>query len=261
MADQQPLGRFVWYELMTTDPAGAEAFYPSITGWTTSPFPGMAEPYTIWMRGEAGIGGLMRLPDDARKAGAPPHWMAYVGTHDVDATAEHARQLGAKTVVPPTDIPNVGRFAVISDPQGAHLAIYKPGTSEDAPRDRAPEIGDISWHELATTDAKAALQFYGALFGWEHIGAHDMGEMGVYHMFGWGGRAVGGMFTAPPSFPAPPHWLIYFRVADINRGAEAVKAKGGKVLMGPHEVPGGDWIVQCMDPQGAAFALHAIKAG
>ena len=259
MADER--ARFVWYELMTTDMGGAEAFYPAITGWSPSPFPKMAEPYTLFMRGPAPVGGLMHLPDGARKAGAPPHWMPYVGTSNVDASAARAQQLGGKVVVPPTDIPNVGRFALITDPQGAHIAIYQSGTGGEAPEDRAPEVGDVSWHELTTTDARAAMTFYGGLFGWESAGAHDMGEMGVYHMFGWAGRPVGGVFTAPPGFPFPPHWLLYFHVADINRGAEAVKANGGKVMMGPHEVPGGDWIVQCMDPQGAAFALHALKAG
>jgi len=259
MEEQDVRGRFLWYDLMTTDPPGAQAFYGKVAGWGLQPFPDPNMPYTMFTRDGVPIGGSMQLPDAAVKAGAPSHWIAYIGTPDVDKTVTDAAAMGARPHVAPQDIPGVGRFAVLADAQGATSAFFTPSTEQ--PPSRRPEIGDISWHELATTDAKAALQFYGALFGWEQTGAHDMGEMGVYHMFGWGGRAVGGMFTAPPNFPAPPHWLVYFRVADINRGAEAVKARGGKVLMGPHEVPGGDWIVQCMDPQGAAFALHAIKAG
>jgi hypothetical protein len=251
-------GRFLWYELMTGDPKAAQEFYTKAVGWGTQAWEGSKPPYVMWTRGETPVGGLMELPEEARKQGAPPHWLAYVGTPDVDKTFEQAKGLGARVYVPPTDIPTVGRFAVLADPQGAMFAIFKPATPGQMP-DSALQLGDFSWHELLTTDHDAAFRFYNALFGWDKTTAMDMGPMGTYQMFGRPGRELGGMFNKPAEMPAPPHWLLYTRVDDINQAAERVKSGGGKVLNGPMEVPGGDWIVQCMDPQGAVFALHAAK--
>ena len=252
-------GRFVWYDLMTTDPAGAQAFYGKVAGWGLQALPDPSMPYTMFTRGEVPIGGSMQLPDEAVKMGAPPHWIAYIGTPDVDRTVEQAVSMGARTYVKPTDIPNIGRFAVLADAQGATIAFYS--SSNEQPPEHPPEIGDISWHELVAADAAAAAEFYGALTGWEKAGEQDMGPMGLYRMFGRQGHVLGGMFDKPADMPAPPHWLLYVRVGDINAGAAAVTANGGQVLNGPMEVPGGDWIVQCLDPQGAAFALHQRKAG
>lgn len=257
MTQADVLGQPVWYELMTTDPKAAEAFYPAVTGWSAAAFPGLDMPYTLWTRGEAPLAGLMLLPDEARKAGAPPHWMMYVGTPSVDDTTGYAQGLGAQVIVPPTDIPNVGRFAVLSDPQGAVFSVYMSATSA-APAG-APKVGDFSWHELATTDHAAAFDFYRALFDWEQTGVHDMGPVGLYRMFGRQGLVLGGMFNKPAEMPAPPHWLLYVRVDDVQRAVAAVRAGGGHVLNGPMEVPGGDRIAQCLDPQGAAFAVHQLK--
>jgi predicted enzyme related to lactoylglutathione lyase len=213
----------------------------------------------MFTRGGVPIGGSMQLPDEAAKMGAPSHWMAYIGTPDVDQATAQALTAGASTYVAPEDIPQVGRFSALADAQGATIAFFTP--SNDQPPSHKPEIGDMSWHELVTNDPGAAFGFYQALFGWEKTGEHDMGPMGVYLMFGREGVTLGGMFKRPADMPAPPHWLLYVRVADINAGSVAVTANGGRVLHGPAEVPGGDWIVQCMDPQGAVFALHQRKAG
>jgi uncharacterized protein len=259
MSDTDIRGRFVWYELMTTDVKAAEAFYTKVVGWGLQTYQGAGTPYVTWMRGKEGVGGLMELPEEARKMGAPPNWMAYVGVPSVDSAVIQATQAGARVLVPAQDIPTVGRFAVLADPHGAVLAVFTPGS--DAPgRDTAPQVGEFSWHELVTTDHAAALAFYSALFGWESTGTSDMGPMGIYQMFGRKGRTLGGMFNKPADMPAPPHWLLYVRVKDVRMAAELVKALGGQVLMGPVEVPGEDWIVQCLDPQGAVFALHERKA-
>lgn len=252
-------GRLVWYELLTKDPKGAETFYTKVIGWGTQPFTTLDQPYTMWTRGGTPIGGLMQIPEDARKAGAPSHWLLYIGSDDVDATVKRATALGAEVCVAPQDIPNVGRFSVLTDPQGAMFATYK--SASNAPMPEAPlEIGDFSWHELATTDHGSALKFYEAVYGWREAGTHDMGPMGIYCMFGLGGRPLGGMFNKPAEMSAPPHWLLYARVDDVNRVAALVKQHGGTVLNGPMEVPGGDWIALCLDPQGAAFAIHQVKA-
>src|ERR1700739_4589385 len=196
MSNADIRGRFIWHELLTTDTAAAAAFYPRVVPWRSQPssMPG----YTIWMGGQSQVGGLMALPADA--AGTPPHWLIYVGTPNVDATAEHAQRLGARVLKAASDIPNVGRFAVLADPQCATFALYTPGPTGGAVP--APGSGVFSWHELATTDVAGALRFYGELFGWRKGAGHDMGSMGVYQMFEHGGNPVGGMCNVQgPSTP------------------------------------------------------------
>ena len=145
----------------------------------------------------------------------------------------------------------------MKDPQGAVLAIIQPASAEQRPEAEAVN-GDVAWHELSTTDAAAAMRFYTEMFGWKEMATHDMGPMGKYHIFG---RAfqLGGMMNTPANLAqVPPNWGLYFRVADVNAGAEKVKANGGQVLNGPMEVPGGSWIANCLDPQGGAFSLHQL---
>jgi hypothetical protein len=216
------------------------------------------QAYTMWLAGETPIGGTMQLPAESAAAGAPSHWMMYVGSDDVDATVRQATALGAKVCVAPQDIPNIGRFAVLWDPQGAMFALYK-SLNPAVPPLTKPGIGQVSWHELATTDPVAAFRFYQTLFGWDETGTHDMGPMGLYRMIGHGTLSLGAMFTKPAEMPAPPHWLLYVRVADIHATVALVKQHGGQVLNGPMEVPGGDWVAQCLDPLGAAFAVHQMK--
>jgi hypothetical protein len=251
MSNAEIRGRFIWHELLTTDTAASAAFYQKVLPWRTQPssMPG----YTIWMAGQTQIGGLMTLP--AATAGAPPHWLLYVGTPNVDATCAQAQALGAKVHKAATDIANVGRFAVLADPQGATFAVFTP--SAGPPPGAPPAHGGFSWHELATTDVAGAVRFYGELFGWRKGTGHDMGAMGVYQLFEHGGTQVGGMCNVQgPS--TPPSWLSYVHVADSNRTVAAVKAAGGRLLHGPMEVPGGTWIALFMDPQGGAFAVQEM---
>jgi uncharacterized protein len=243
------LGRFVWHELLTTDTAAAAAFYTKVVPWRTAPssMPG----YTIWMAGQTQIGGLMALPTEP--AATPPHWLIYIGTPNVDATCAQAQGLGARVVKVPADIPNVGRFAVLTDPQGATFALFTPGAGP--PPGPQPTFGGFSWHELATTDVAAALRFYGQLFGWRKGAGHDMGAMGVYQIFEQGGEQVGGM-CRPGSVQSAPSWLSYVHVADCGRAVNVAKGAGGRLLHGPMEVPCGSWIALMNDPQGGAFAVQ-----
>lgn len=257
MSSHDAAGEFVWHELLTTDPGSAIDFYTGLLGWGTTrqdvrTEDGGSEPYDMFTNGETPLAGVMRLPDEAQDGGTGPAWLPYVGTADVDGTAGRAGEMGADTRVAPTDIPEVGRFAVLADPWGGLFALYTPlGPGE--PR-RVPAPGEFSWHELATTDARAALAFYSELFGWEALDEHGMGEMGPYRIFGTGGVPLGGMFDLPQG---SPHWLSYVQVRDADRSAGDVEERGGDVLNGPMEVPGGDRIAQCRDPQGAMFAVHA----
>lgn len=255
MSEAKPRGRFVWYDLMTSDPVRAREFYTRVAGWGTVEWEGPM-PYTMWTVSSVPIGGIMPLPADG---GTPPHWLAYISSPDTDATVKEAEGLGAKTVVAPHDIATVGRFAVMSDPQGAVFAIFTP--AKQAPgHEGQPEPGEFSWHELATTEPPAAFRFYAKLFGWEKTTAMDMGELGTYQMYGRAGVELGGIFPKPPQMPGPA-WLHYILVDDADKAAEITTASGGTVVNGPMEVPGGDRVFQGIDPQGAMFAGHSKKKG
>ena len=176
MSDTQ--GNFVWYELMTSDVNGAIKFYKDVIGWGTQAFEGGEMPYTMWTVGETPLGGVMTLPDEAKKMGAPPHWLAYVAADDVDALTKKAASLGAKTYMPPKDIPKVGRFSIIADPQGAVIALFK-GSGPEMPRAAEATNGHFSWHELIAGEWESAFRFYSQLFGWQKTDAMDMGPMGT----------------------------------------------------------------------------------
>lgn len=257
MADKL-LGSFVWCELMTTDVAGAGSFYKNVVGWEPKPFAPDGSYIVFNKKGGIGAGGMMLLPDSAKQMGVPPHWLMYIGTPEVDATAMRIAQLGGRVVKQPADIPNAGRFAVVQDPTGSTFGIYQPPASM-AGQSRGPQsLGDFSWFELYTPDPDAAWNFYSALFGWEKTEAMDMGEMGVYQMFGRGGGIPsGGIMKPPPGAPAA--WAPYALVKDAKAAAAATTANGGQIINGPMEVPGGDWIAQGIDPQGAMFSVHSLK--
>ncbi len=256
MAEENIRGRFLWHELMTTDPEGAKAFYSAVIGWKPKAWEG-PNPYTLWMWGDSRMGGLMELPEQARAEGGRPFWIAYIGTPDADATTARARELGAKIHKEPSDIPTIGRFSIIQDPQGASFAAFTP-TPQDGPRpETKPGLGDWSWHELATTDRAAAWDFYSDLFGWENPQEWnmDMGPDGVYQMYGRNGMMYGGIYTKRKETPGPPAWLYYVSVKDVHNTSEKVKEHGGQITNGPMEVPGG-MVAMAVDPQGAPFAVH-----
>ena len=189
----------------------------------------------------------------------PPFWSMYIGVPNFAEAVARIKQLGGSELSGVIDIPTVGRMQMMMDPQGAAFYIYEPATKPQQP-DAAPQVGEASWLELMTIDAPAAMTFYHEIFGWQPSEAMDMGDMGKYQMFNRGPRMIGGMMNKPPEMAnVPPNWQIYFRVPDINAATERIKANGGQILNGPMEVPGGDWIVNAMDPQGAAFALHSRK--
>jgi uncharacterized protein len=248
-------GQFTWYELMTTDTAAAKAFYGDVVGWGTRdvPMPGMT--YTLLTVGETPVCGLMQQPEQARQMGAPPSWLGYVAVDDVDAASEQAKRLGGTVHMAPTDIPDVGRFAVFGDPQGATIGVFKWSSPDMGGVPAVDTPGRTGWHELLAADWEKAFAFYQPLFGWQKGDAMDMGPMGTYQLFSTGGEAsIGGMFNKPPAVPAC-FWLYYFNVPDFDAATERMKAGGGAIMNGPMEVPGGHWIVQCTDPQGAMFAL------
>ncbi len=246
---------FVWYELMTTDRAAAEAFYRNVVGWEVQACDG-GMPYSIAHVGGRPAAGLMDLPEEARAAGMPPAWVGYIGVADVDAAAHEVRQAGGAVHRAPADIPGIGRFAVVGDPQGAMFMLFTPSQANEPVPPMSP--GHVSWHELYATDWRGAFEFYAGQFGWTKDQAMDMGPMGTYQLFAAGSHAIGGMMNRPEGMPVPA-WLFYFTVPALDDAVARITANGGRVLNGPMEVPGGAWIVQAVDPQGAMFALVAMQ--
>jgi predicted enzyme related to lactoylglutathione lyase len=250
MADNTVRGRFVWHELMTPDTSGAHAFYSKVVGWKTQPFE--HDPsYQMFAAGSGPLGGSVQ------DTGAP-HWLHYIGTSDIDATVAQVKSRGGSVKKDVTAIPNAGKYAVLADPQGAVFGVYY--SPMDTGKESPPKRGEFSWHELATSDWRAAVDFYSAVFGWTKMAEHDMGPMGMYVLFGSNGVQRGGMFNKPADMPGGPSWLGYVRVKDVNDAVKKAKGARGTLVNGPMEVPGGDWIAQFVDPYGAMFAVHTLAA-
>src|SRR5258707_7981403 len=249
-------GRFAWYELMTTNMAAAATVYASVVGWGAQDASTPDLAYTLFTAGSATVGGLMQLPEDAQKMGATPRWMGYVGVNDVDAAADRIKRIGGAVYVPPTNS-NIGRISVVADPQTATLALVKglkPGQQQSANLDEPKRVG---WHELLAADHEKAFAFYGELFGWQKTDS-ELGSTDTYQLFSARGQTIGGMFTKRP-VEQVPYWLYYFNIGDIEAAADRVKTGGGPIFEGPFEVPDG-WIVRCIDPQGAIFALEGKRS-
>ena len=257
MATAVTRGRFAWHELMTPDPDAAIPFYRQVVGWSIEQFPSMPE-YRMWTSGGKQRGGVMRQSEEERRHGLAPHWLMYVAVPDIDATIRQAEGLGGRVRIPAKSVPGVGRYAILADPQGIVFCLYTP----EAPRPGSDEaeLGDFSWHECAAPDPKAAWSFYQALFGWEKSAAMDMGPDGTYQMFrrGGGKADLGAFYKRPADKPGTAAWLMYAYVRDADRAADLVTQLGGRVLSGPMDVPGGGRIATCVDPQGAAFAVHSV---
>jgi uncharacterized protein len=252
-------GRFVWYELMTTDAAAAAAFYAKVMGWGTQDASAPGQPYTLFTVGRASACGVMGLPEESRRMGAMPRWLGYIGVNDVDVATDRTRRLGGTVRIPPTDVPEISRFAVVADPQTAPLALVKWRRPDQHPLVERGEPRRVGWHELLAADAEKAFAFYGELFGWQKASV-DADPLGTYQRFSVAGQTVGGIYTKPPT-AREAFWLFYFNIGDIDAGVERVRAGGGQILEGPFEMPGGHCIARCTDPQGAMFALEGRRKG
>jgi uncharacterized protein len=250
-------GKFVWYDVMTTDTKAAETFYGRVIGWSAKDSGMPGQSYTLLSAGPIMIGGLMPIPEDSRKAGVGPAWMGYIGVNDVDAYARQVEKAGGVIHRRPADIPGVGRFAVASDLHGAGFILFAPNSDQQPAPSPPGAPGHIGWHELYAGDREDDFAFYSGLFGWTKADAIES-PAGLYQLFATGGPPVGGMMTKPSHMPQPG-WLYYFNVDAIEGAIERVRTSGGEILHGPMQVPGGSWIAQCRDPQGAMFAMVAPK--
>jgi predicted enzyme related to lactoylglutathione lyase len=256
-------GSHIWYELMTTDPAGATAFYEAVVpGWAIGEPIGGEQDYRIIGRSDGGsAGGVLALTNDMLQHGARPIWMGYIGVDDVDAAASQIEAKGGKLLMPAFDIPQ-GRIAMAADPQGNPFYIMKPvpaAGQEDKQSDVfSPDQAErVSWNELSTADPVAARSFYGEVFGWTSDDFMPMGELGEYRFLDHGSLRIGAVNGLMPD--GHPGWRYYIRVPSVSKAVEAVKDAGGTISLEPMEVPGGDFILIGNDPQGAEFALVGGK--
>jgi predicted enzyme related to lactoylglutathione lyase len=246
-------GTFCWSELSTTDLDGAKAFYAGLFGWEAvdNPVPGDGV-YSMQNIGGKPVAAIAPQPEQQRAAGVPALWNSYVSVESADATADRATELGATVHAPPFDVMEVGRMAVIQDPQGAFLMLWQPRLHIGAALVNEP--GTLVWNELHTLDTDAATTFYGALFGWA-IAPFEGSSMGDYLAIKNGAANNGGITSAlPPG--APPHWLAYFGVENVDAALAKVGELGGSTLMGTTDIQIAK-IAVVADPQGAAFAIYA----
>lgn len=249
-----PHGDFVWYELLTPDADAAARFYGAVFGWESRKAEGSDQEYRIFGRQDTDVAGFMTIRSGGDGAGPRPGWLGYVGVRDVDAAAAEVLRRGGARHVPPTDIPGVGRFALVADPQGVPFYLMRGAMEGTSTAFDPSRPGHCHWNELATSDPAAALAFYTGLFGWEKGDAMPMGEMGDYQFILQQDRMIGAVMRRAPDGP-PPAWAFYFGVEDIDDAARAISGHGGAVLYGPSEVPGGAFIIVAADPQGAAFGV------
>ena len=257
-----PKGSFIWYELMTRDPDGAARFYGAVVGWTIAahgdPAAGGVDYRMIGRSDGDQAGGVLALNADMLAGGARPAWLGYLYTPDVDATVAAIGADGGSVHMPPTDLP-VGRIAMLADPQGAPFYVMNPippAGQEDMDSDAfsVTEAQHVRWNELMTSDPDAAIAFYRRHFGWGQEGAMDMGALGAYRFLQVGDVGIGAVMPLMPETPAST-WTFYIGVDDIDRAAATVAAAGGTVTNGPMEIPGGEYAMNGIDPQGAAFGL------
>jgi uncharacterized protein len=246
--------RFVWHDLMTTDLEKSLAFYTALFGWERKPWDMGGSTYDMLYAGEIGIGGAVPLPKDFP---APSHWVGYLSVPDVDAACAKADALGGKTCVPPTDIPTVGRFAVVEDPQGAIFSPFRSLNAEMPSPEPAP-LGTVAWNELMTSDDESAAAFYSGLTGWG-IQKVDMGAMGFYYLFKRGERNAAGMMKHPSPDQGRPGWTPYVAVASADESAARAAELGATIIVPPADIE--DWgrFYMALDPTGAVFATLETK--
>ena len=258
-----PDGSFIWYELMTTDPDGAAAFYGPVVGWTVS---GHSDPsasggvdYRMIERSDGGnAGGVLGLSNEMCEGGAQPCWLGYLSVSDVDAKVADIVADGGTVQMPAADLP-VGRIAMVADPQGVPFYVMKPvppAGAENAQSDvfSPMEAQHVRWNELSTRDDAAATAFYAKHFGWTQEGSMPMGEQGEYRFIQKDGVGIGAIMRMMPEAPVAA-WTFYIGVDDIDRATSAIEANGGRVIHGPMEIPGGEYALNGIDPQGAHFGL------
>lgn len=263
MTPHNPAGSFIWYELMTTDAAVAAAFYNAVLGWKVMDPVGREASggveYRMIGRSDGGnAGGMLQLSEEMVAQGARSTWLGYLHVADVDATLQAIEADGGKVWMPKQRLP-VGEIAMVADPMGTPFYLMTP-VPPPGKADAGSDVFDpkatqrVRWNELTSPDLERAKVFYAKHFGFEFNEVMPMGAMGDYCFIDHAGVRIGAMMQQPAESPFSG-WLFYFGVPSVLEAQRAVEAKGGKILNGPHQVPGGEWILFVVDPQGASFGI------
>lgn len=241
-------GRFVWHDLMTKDAKASLAFYGKLFDWRVDEVPMQSCTYHMIHCGPGPIGGVVEEQNIPVS-----HWMPYLAVADVDAAAKKVTALGGTVCVPPMDIPGTGRFAVVGDPTGAYLSLYKGNDGSQGFDPDLPVPGRICWNETYSTDKDKAQAFYSALVGWK-VEAMDMGPAGIYHLQKIGDKQAGGLMQHPmPGMPSC--WVVYFLTEDLKASTNKAKQLGANAMMESVPIPNVGQFSMLTDPQGALFAL------
>jgi uncharacterized protein len=236
------VGKFVWHEQVSSDPKQAQDFYTQLFGWETETFKPGEIDYTMISSGGQMHGGFSKAMEGA----PPPHWLSHVRVEDVDETIERAKSAGGKLAAGPFEMSEVGRMAIVADPQGGYVGVYQP-EGDDPARE-----GVFVWDELGTSDVDAAQRFYEQVFGWT---TSDMGpDYGGYRIFNRGDDGIAGVMSLPDA-SIPTHWQPYVAVDDPDRTTAKAIELGGSALMEPMDVPNVGRIAVLRDPQGATFGI------
>lgn len=256
--DSHPPGTPCWFELATTDQNAAKVFYAAVFDWTSIDNPmGPNEVYTMFQLEGRDTGGGYTLSADMKAAGVPPHWMLYFCTADCDASVAQAKELGATVLSGPSDVMTFGRMAVLKDPTGATFSLWQPGDNKGARIGRQP--GTVCWVELNSWKAEESAAFYAKLLGAE-ANSQTL-TMGPYIFLAAHDNHFGGVLQMTKEWgEMPPHWMIYFQVADCDATAAKIKAAGGQICHGPFDAPTVGRIAVCGDPQGAYFSIISLAS-
>lgn len=247
-----PHGTFSWADCNTNDVDKARPFYTALMGWTVEELP----------MGEGLMYSFLKLDGQTATAispmfpgadGVPSHWNTYVSVDDVDAMVEKVEAAGGTVLAPPMDIFENGRMMPIQDPTGAHIGLWQPKAHIGAYVVNKP--GAMVWNELATRDVPKAKAFYESVLGWNI----EQGPWPFYFYIRNNGRMIGGIIAMDEQWgDIPPHWQVYFAVADIEAIAKRVPELGGQILSGIDESSVGRFAV-ISDPSGAMFATIQMK--
>jgi predicted enzyme related to lactoylglutathione lyase len=252
-------GSFIWYELLTKDAKAAKAFYDDVVGWNIDAESAQPDKdYRMISAPDGMVGGVMELTAEMLAHGAKPTWLGYFGVDDVDASVAAIVADGGQVQLPAFDVPGVGRLAMVTDPQGVPFYLMRGASDDSSTAYQRMGLGHVSWNELRTGDDQAALAFYEKHLGLTKAGSMPMGEMGEYSFIANAeskGEAIGAVMRTPPG--SAPGWGFVFRVADIHAAKAKIEAGGGTVRGGPHQVPGGEWVVMADDPEGVPFGVVA----
>jgi len=245
-------GTFSWAELATSDPKAGKTFYTSLFGWSfldTPIGPGPEDIYTRLQIGGKDVGALHKLHPGQVAAGVPPNWMTYFTVDNVDETTKKVKPSGGTVLVEPFDVMDLGRMSVARGPEGAIFSLWQARKNigqQLINQDNVP-----CWTELQTPDAAKSGKFLADVIGFSLKGDPS----GNYTELQNGTTSVGGIRPLGQGETMPPHWLIYFMVADADAAVKKAQSLGAKVLMPAMNIEKVGRFAVLADPQGAAFAV------